>query len=133
MCLHSVSYCGFWPAQRYGGLGFDGVMLVAKRPHVSPLDYDGKDRKKLRKKIEDLGLKLVCLAGYTDFTAGVDKPGIPISGDPSLLRGPRCKAGPRPGNRQGKDLHKAMSIVGMSCHCECPVKQKKSRWLRAIS
>ena len=52
-------------------------MLVAKRPHVSPLDYDGKDRKKLRKKIEDLGLIPVCLAGYTDFTAVVDKPGIP--------------------------------------------------------
>jgi len=86
-CLHSVSYCGFWRGQAYlsveqfldkaKALGFDGVMLVAKRPHVSPLDYDEKARKKLRKKIEDLGLELVCLAGYTDFTAGVDKPGIP--------------------------------------------------------
>ncbi len=86
-CLHSVSYCGFWRGQAYLSveqflekakeLGFDGVMLVAKRPHVSPLDYDQQARQKLRKKIEDLGLELVCLAGYTDFTAGVDKPGIP--------------------------------------------------------
>ena len=58
-------------------LGFDGVMLVAKRPHVSPLDYDAAARKALKKRIEDLDLKLVCLAGYTDFTAGIDKPGIP--------------------------------------------------------
>jgi sugar phosphate isomerase/epimerase len=58
-------------------LGFDGVMLMAKRPHVSPLDYDAAARKALRGKIESLGLELVCLAGYTDFTAGVDKAGIP--------------------------------------------------------
>ncbi len=58
-------------------LGFDGVMLTAKRPHVSPLDYDAAARKALRNKIESLGLELVCLAGYTDFTAGVDKAGIP--------------------------------------------------------
>ena len=52
-------------------------MLMAKRPHVSPLDYDEAARKKLRSRIEELGLELVCLAGYTDFTAGVDKPGVP--------------------------------------------------------
>ena len=58
-------------------LGYDGVMLVAKRPHVSPHDYDEAARKRLKARIEELGLELVCLAGYTDFTAGVDKPGIP--------------------------------------------------------
>ncbi len=86
-CLHSVSYAGFWRGQarlsvdeflvKAKELGFDGVMLMAKRPHVSPLDYDTEARKKLRKRIESLGLKLVCLAGYTDFTAGSDKSGIP--------------------------------------------------------
>ena len=86
-CLHSVSYAGFWRGQARLGveefldkakeLGFDGVMLMAKRPHVSPLDYDTEARKALRRKIERLGLELVCLAGYTDFTAGVDKAGIP--------------------------------------------------------
>jgi sugar phosphate isomerase/epimerase len=86
-CLHSVSYAGFWRGQARLGvdeflvkakeLGFDGVMLMAKRPHVSPLDYDAAARKALRRRIEKLGLKLVCLAGYTDFTAGVDKSGIP--------------------------------------------------------
>jgi len=86
-CLHSVSYAGFWRGQaklsveefldKAKELGFDGVMLMAKRPHVSPLDYDDAKRKALRRRIEGLGLELVCLAGYTDFTAGVDKAGIP--------------------------------------------------------
>jgi sugar phosphate isomerase/epimerase len=86
-CLHSVSYAGFWRGQarlsvdefldKAKELGFDGVMLMAKRPHVSVLDYDAAARKALRRKIEGLGLELVCLAGYTDFTTGVDKAGIP--------------------------------------------------------
>ncbi len=86
-CLHSVSYAGFWRGQarlnvdeflnKAKQLGFDGVMLVSKRPHVSLLDYDQAARKALRQKIEKLGLELVCLAGYTDFTAGIDKAGIP--------------------------------------------------------
>ena len=86
-CLHSVSYAGFWPGQaklsvdeflnKAKQLGFDGVMLVSKPPHVSLLDYDAAARKALRQKIEKLGLELVGLAGYTDFTAGIDKAGIP--------------------------------------------------------
>jgi sugar phosphate isomerase/epimerase len=86
-CLHSVSYAGFWRGQarlnvdefldKAKQLGFDGVMLVAKRPQVSILDYDEVARKALRKKIEKLDLELVCLAGYTDFTAGIEKAEIP--------------------------------------------------------
>jgi len=86
-CLHSVSYAGFWRGQarlsvdeflvKAKELGFDGVMLMSKRPHVSLLDYDAEARRKLRQRIEQLGLKLVCLAGYVDFTAGSDKGGIP--------------------------------------------------------
>jgi len=86
-CLHSVSYAGFWRGQarltidefllKAKDLDYDGVMLMAKRPHVSILDYDAAARKALRRRIEGLGLELVCLAGYTDFTAGIDKAGIP--------------------------------------------------------
>ena len=86
-CLHSVSYSGIWSGQaslsvdeflvKAKELGFDGVMLVAKRPHVSLIDYDEAARKKLRAKIQELGLDLVCIAGYNDFTAGVDKSGVP--------------------------------------------------------
>jgi len=86
-CLHSISYSGLWRGQaqlsveeflvKAKELGFDGVMLMAKRPHLSPLDWDAEGRARLRRRIEELGLKLVCLAGYSDFTAGCDKPGIP--------------------------------------------------------
>ena len=85
--LHSVSYAGVWRGQaqltveefllKAKELGFKHVELVAKRPHVSPLDYDAEARKKLRARAEELGLKIVCLAGYPDFTASADKPGIP--------------------------------------------------------
>jgi len=86
-CLHSVSYSGVWRGQavltvdqfllKARELGFDGVMLGAKRPHLSLLDYDDAARQKLRARIKELGLELVCIAGYTDFTAGADKPGVP--------------------------------------------------------
>ncbi len=86
-CLHSVSYAGFWRGQarltvdefliKAKELGYKGVMLVAKRPHVSPHDYDQAARARLKAKIDSLGLTLVALAGYTDYTAGIDKPGIP--------------------------------------------------------
>lgn len=86
-CLHSVSYMGIWRGQatltvdefllKAKELGFDGVMLAAKKPHVSLIDYDEEARKKLKTKINELGLELVCLAGYTDFTAGIDKAGVP--------------------------------------------------------
>ena len=86
-CLHSVSYLRVWRGQtrltvdeflvKAKELGYQGVMLVAKRPHVSPHDYDKAARARLRAKIDSLGLTLVGLAGYTDFTAGIDKPGIP--------------------------------------------------------
>jgi sugar phosphate isomerase/epimerase len=86
-CLHSVSYMGVWRGQatltvdefllKAKELGFDGVMLAAKRPHVTLIDYDDTARQKLRNRIKELGLELVCIAGYDDFTAGIDKPGIP--------------------------------------------------------
>jgi len=86
-CLHSIGYSGLWRGQTFltvdeflvkaKELGYDGVMLMAKRPHLSIVDYDKEARAKLKKRIEDLGLTLVGLAGYSDFTAGMDKPGIP--------------------------------------------------------
>jgi sugar phosphate isomerase/epimerase len=86
-CLHSVGYSGAWRGQavlsvdeflvKARELGFDGVMLGAKQPHVSLIDYDDAARRKLRARINELGLELVCIAGYNDFTAGVDRSGIP--------------------------------------------------------
>jgi hypothetical protein len=52
--LHSVSYAGFWPGQarlnldsflsRAKSLGFDGVMLMAKRPHLSVIVHSPGSR-----------------------------------------------------------------------------------------
>ena len=85
--LHSVSYAGVWPGhslldvdaflQNAATLGFRSVALVAKRPHLSPLDYDAAARKALKKRIRELGLELAALMGYTDFTSGIERPGIP--------------------------------------------------------
>lgn len=86
-CLHSIGYSGLWRGQavlsvdeflvKASKLGYDGVMLMAKAPHLSILEYDKASRERLRKRIEELDLTLVGLAGYSDFTAGMDKPGIP--------------------------------------------------------
>lgn len=85
--LHSVSYAGLWHGQtrlalpeflaKAKTLGFDGVMLMAKRPHLSPLDFDAARCRELRQRLDDLGLRVVCLAGYTDFCLGLERPDIP--------------------------------------------------------
>jgi sugar phosphate isomerase/epimerase len=85
--LHSVSYSGAWPGttllsvdaflDKAAELGFRHIALVAKRPHVSPFDYDAAARQPLKKRIRGLGLTLEALMGYTDFTAGIERPGIP--------------------------------------------------------
>jgi sugar phosphate isomerase/epimerase len=90
LILHSVSYTGAWPGQaalgleefipRAAGLGYEGVMLAAKRPHLSLLDYppDRPERRKaLRALAEAHGLRIDCLAAYTDFAAGLDRPDLP--------------------------------------------------------
>ncbi|MCU1262808.1 MAG: sugar phosphate isomerase/epimerase [Bryobacterales bacterium] len=86
LLLHSVSYSGSWGQplltleafiDRAVYLGFDGVMLMAKRPHLSMLDYDSDARRRLRDRIEKRGLRKVCLAGYTNLTADLAHPEIP--------------------------------------------------------
>src|SRR4051812_11623698 len=85
--LHSVSYAGAWPGQarltlpdfltRAKSLGFGAVMLMAKRPHLSLLDYGPDARRRLRDQLGALGLQVACLAGYTDFCLGSGHPEIP--------------------------------------------------------
>src|SRR5262245_27657782 len=85
--LHSVSYAGVWPGQarltleafleRARALGFEAVMLMAKRPHLSLLDYDADGRRRLRQQVERLGLRVACLAGYTDLSLGAERPDVP--------------------------------------------------------
>jgi sugar phosphate isomerase/epimerase len=84
--LHSVSYSGSWGQQFLGveafidkaaELGFDGVMLAAKRPHLSVLDWGGEARRRLRERLGKRGLTTICIAGYTNFTADLEHGDVP--------------------------------------------------------
>ncbi len=86
LLLHSVSYAGFWgqpflPVEQFlvkaSELGFSGVMLAAKRPHLSPLDYDAPARARLRHLLDQLNLRDTVIAGYCNLTADLDHPDIP--------------------------------------------------------
>ena len=86
LALHSVSYSGSWGQQfltveqfidKAAELGFGGVMLMAKRPHLSVLDWNREARVRLRSRIEKLSLSVACIAGYTNFTADLEHGDIP--------------------------------------------------------
>jgi sugar phosphate isomerase/epimerase len=80
--LHSVSYSPTWKGQtalpldkvidKASQLGFDGIELIAKRPHASPLDLNTEGRKRLKETILSKGLELPCIAGYQDFSSGLE-------------------------------------------------------------
>jgi sugar phosphate isomerase/epimerase len=85
--LFSVSYSGSWGQAKLSvedfvnhaaDLGFAGVMLGAKRPHLSLLDYDDKARARLRQQLEARGLRTICVAGYNNFTADLEHTEIPM-------------------------------------------------------
>jgi sugar phosphate isomerase/epimerase len=84
--LHSVSYSGSWGQaalsieqfiDRAADLGFAGVMLMAKRPHLSILDWDAKARAQLRKRLEGKRIEHLCIAGYNNFTADLEHAEVP--------------------------------------------------------
>jgi sugar phosphate isomerase/epimerase len=84
--LHSISYSGSWgqdrlsleeTLDRIAALGYDGVMLAAKRPHASVLDMNSDARRRLRAKLEESGVSLACLAAYTNFTGDAEHAEVP--------------------------------------------------------
>ncbi|PYT31643.1 MAG: sugar phosphate isomerase/epimerase [Acidobacteria bacterium] len=79
--LHSVSYSGSWGQanlsldafiDKVADLGYEGVMLMAKRPHLSLLDYGPKERAQLRQRLEKRKLRDLCIAGYNNFTGDLE-------------------------------------------------------------
>lgn len=92
--LHSISYASSWAGQAFLSvpefirkareLEFSAIALVAKAPHVSPAAYSKEDRRALRTRIDGEGLHLAAMMGYTDFTCGLRRPGIP-SGEMNAL------------------------------------------------
>lgn len=86
LLLHSISYAGLWGQpvldteqfiEKAAELGFGGVMLAAKRPHVSVVDTNAAQRRKLRKKLEKHNLQDLVLAGYCNLTADLEHPDVP--------------------------------------------------------
>jgi sugar phosphate isomerase/epimerase len=84
--LHSISYSGSWGQEfltveefidKTADLGFDGVMLAAKRPHLSVLDWPADARRRLRERLQRRRLTTICIAGYTNFTADLEHGDIP--------------------------------------------------------
>lgn len=85
--LFSVSYSGSWGqaklsvgefVDKAAALGFGGVMLGGKRPHLSPLDYDADARKRLRERIGERGLRRVIVAAYNNFTGDLEHAEVPV-------------------------------------------------------
>ncbi|MBM4314194.1 MAG: sugar phosphate isomerase/epimerase [Deltaproteobacteria bacterium] len=92
--LHSVSYSSAWEGQialslekvidKAADLGYDGIEIMAKRPHASVLDLSEPDRKRIREQIAARGLVLPCIAGYQDFADDPLHPDMP-KGEKELL------------------------------------------------
>jgi sugar phosphate isomerase/epimerase len=85
--LFSVSYAGLWgqdtvPLEelppKAKSLGYDGLMIMAKRPHAFPGDLGDSRRAQLRRLLKDHALELACLGAYTNFTAGLDSEEVPL-------------------------------------------------------
>lgn len=86
--LHTVSYAGVWPGQtrltlsetiqKAAALGFDGLMIMAKRTHLSVLDYDDAAVAQVKAEMDAAGLQLACMAGYNNLSADAGHPDIPL-------------------------------------------------------
>ncbi|MCP5113687.1 MAG: TIM barrel protein, partial [bacterium] len=85
--LHSIGYAGVWPGQASLGLdefldkaaelSYPGVMLMAKRPHLSVLDYGPEKSKRLGEDLARRGLTCPVIAGYTNFSADLEHGEVP--------------------------------------------------------
>ena len=84
--LFSVSFAGLWgQAQlsltdfiaRAGSLGYSSVMVMAKRPHLSPLDASGEAVTAIREALRAASVKCAVVAAYTNLSAG-SAPEVPL-------------------------------------------------------
>jgi len=86
LSLFSISYAGLWGQQRLGleefiakasELGYSGVMLAGKRPHLSVLDWDDEAIPSLRAALDEHAVACTAVAGYTDFSRPA-APEVPV-------------------------------------------------------
>lgn len=79
LSLFSVGYAGLWGQERLdlrafiakaATLGYDAVMLMGKRPHLSPLDSAQERLALLRNVLAEYRIECAVVAGYTDLAGG---------------------------------------------------------------
>ncbi|KKL49548.1 hypothetical protein LCGC14_2314420, partial [marine sediment metagenome] len=87
-CLFTVSFAGLWgqhklsleeSIDKVAELGFDGIEIMGKRPHLSPLDWSLDDCRRLADRLGERGLELAAIAAYTSFTAGASAAEVPVA------------------------------------------------------
>ena len=76
--LMSVTYAGFFYTgealsieemiPKVARLGFDGIELMGRSPHASPLDLDMDDRARIRRLAASVDLEIPAIGGQTDFS-----------------------------------------------------------------
>ena len=85
--LFSVSYAGLWGQHtldleafihKAAELGYPTVELMAKRPHLSCLDTDDAQIKRLKWCADENGVEIATIAAYTNFTAGKSGKEVPL-------------------------------------------------------
>jgi len=85
--LFSVSYAGFWGqatldlktfVSHAAELGYPAVELMAKRPHLSVLDYGPEEIADLAAHCRACGVAVACIAGYTNFSGGAEATEVPF-------------------------------------------------------
>ncbi len=84
--LFSVSYAGYWGQaaldvpdfiRKAAALGYGGVQLAGKRPHLSPADIKDDELRRIRDVAGEAAVEIATVAAYNDFAAGGASPMIP--------------------------------------------------------
>jgi sugar phosphate isomerase/epimerase len=79
LCLFSVGYAGLWGQERLSSadfisraqrLGYGAVMLMGKRPHLSPIDTTPQQLAELKGRLDSAAIRCTVLGAYTDFAGG---------------------------------------------------------------
>jgi sugar phosphate isomerase/epimerase len=74
--LFSVSYAGLWgqPSlpldkviEKAGALGFDGILIMGKKPHLSPLRTSEAELATIKASLQRWGIQAIGVAAYNDF------------------------------------------------------------------
>ena len=88
IALFTVSFAGLWGQDRLtleasidlaADLGYDGVEIMGKRPHLSVLDCTEDDCRRLRERVERQDSRVAAVAAYTDFAGGTGAIEVPFA------------------------------------------------------